>query len=281
MWTDPQASKNFLESIESRRIEQENLERMWEGGSNYSGSRYSISSARESNLYFSQKPFNSNPDRIERSLSAISEDPLLVGNDDLIIADEQAAQLAEELAESIKFEQSLAANELGASTVLENPPASAKLHRALKEYKPTVAGCVPSRIVFCALVIVICLQQLAGAALPFGFSEVTWPGLPKAPLPSHPEKGDFFKESAQEITEVSTVLQQARPSDWQGLTADAYTSANAALLAVAQQLAQLDRTMERYVNEQAAHVTQTQLGLGIEQDGLVAAYLLIGWLERV
>lgn len=137
----------------------------------------------------------------------------------------------------------------------------------------------PSRFVAFFGIIVLSMQQLAGTPLPFGFSEVQWEGLPNAPLPGHPERGDFFTDSSQAPAEVEAQLRQAVPVGWRGGTSENYVGANAEIAGLAQQLSTADNTMARYVNEQAERISQAQLRLGIEQDALIAAYPLICYLE--
>ena len=282
LWTDPQAGEKYAESIKTQGARKNFLAEL-DNASDYARSQNSLASASESAFYsrdaksFSYAPRSSYIAGEANGLAPLAEEDAL--NDAFFetLTSEQADEIAEELAEQIRFNR---AERLQRTASVGDEQALAAKANEPEKYKPTVAGCVPSRIVFCALIIVICMQQLAGACLPFGFSEVSWPGLPEAPLPSHPEKGDFFKSGAQEFTEIAELLQQAFPMRWQGAAAENYAGANSTFLATAQRLAELDRTMERYVNEQAAHVQQTQLALGIEQDALVATYLVVLWLER-
>ncbi|OBA71717.1 hypothetical protein A5641_10415 [Mycobacterium sp. 1554424.7] len=130
----------------------------------------------------------------------------------------------------------------------------------------------PSRIILAALTTLLGMQQLAGASIPFGGS--AWKGSP-----TNPFQGDCFESGSRDFTDVADLLRMAVPQSWQGAAADAYTTANSALITQAQTMTDLDREMEKLVKDHAECVSQTQLGIGIEQDVLIAVYPMIVFLE--
>jgi len=131
---------------------------------------------------------------------------------------------------------------------------------------------LPSRLILLAILTLIGLQEMAGASVPFGFSATK--------LSPDPYAGDCFNQGSQDFTKVAELLKTAVPPSWQGAGADAYTTANDKLIELAETMAQLDTAMAGRVNEHAAIVRKTQLGIGVEQDILLVAYPFIVCLEK-
>jgi hypothetical protein len=142
-----------------------------------------------------------------------------------------------------------------------------------EEFEKKLQGVLPSRIIIGALTTLLSLQEFAGASIPFGGS--AWKGSP-----SYPYQGDCFKEGSQDFTEVAALLQMAAPASWQGEAADAYTAANSTLVTLAQTMADLDLEMQKLVKDHAEVVSQTQLGIGIQQDVLIVALPIMFLLEK-
>jgi len=147
-----------------------------------------------------------------------------------------------------------------------------KMAKINEKYKAETEGVLPSRIILGALAAVMLMQQLAGVSIPFGGS--AWEGSP-----TYPYQGDCFKEGSQDFTEVVALLKAAEPSNWDGEAADTYTTANSTVVTQAQAMADLDLEMEKLVKSHAEVVSQTQLGIGIEQDVLIVAFPIILALE--
>jgi hypothetical protein len=133
-------------------------------------------------------------------------------------------------------------------------------------------GIKPSRIILGAVGALLVLQQLAGASIPFGGS--AWKGSP-----SYPYQGDCFKDGSPHFTEVKELLQSAVAPSWTGTAADGYTTANSSLMTQVQTMANLDLELEKLVQSHAEIVSQTQLGIGVEQDVLIVAFPIILCLE--
>lgn len=147
------------------------------------------------------------------------------------------------------------------------------------EPKPSISedlaetGWVPSRIVAGALTVMLGLQQLAGAALPFGVSFL-WKGAP-----GQPEDGDYFKEGSHDLAGVAGLLAQAFPVGWTGDAEGAYATLNSVLIDLVSQMVDVDHKLQQLVNDQAECVTRTQLGLVITQDWLLLIYPIVCGLE--
>ena len=146
--------------------------------------------------------------------------------------------------------------------------ADNRLQREVNEYD----GFRPSRIILYSMTVLVGLQQLSGISIPFGGS--AWKGSP-----TYPYQGDCFKDGAQYFTEVAALLQKTAPHSWRGDAAHAYTASNSTLVDQVQKMANLDLEMERLVQEHAEIVTKTQLGIGVEQDILIAVYAMMLYLE--
>ena len=145
----------------------------------------------------------------------------------------------------------------------------------LAEYearREAYTGVTPSRVILGAMTVLVGLQQLSGISIPFGGS--AWKGSP-----TYPYQGDCFKDGAQHFTEVAALLQKTAPHSWRGDAAHAYTASNSTLVDQVQKMANLDLEMERLVQEHAEIVTKTQLGIGVEQDILIAVYAMMLYLE--
>lgn len=134
------------------------------------------------------------------------------------------------------------------------------------------SGVWPSRIILSAIVTLVGMQEMAGLSIPFGGS-----ALQGSPI--HPYQGDCFNGGSQHFTNAVEILQSAAPQSWQGAAADGHTAANQTLVAQANKMAELDLQMEQLVKDQAECVSQTQLGIGIEQNVLIVAYPTIYSLE--
>lgn len=131
---------------------------------------------------------------------------------------------------------------------------------------------MPSRIVLCGLGMMLLFQQFSGFALPLGAS--SWQGSP-----TYPEQGGFFAKDSDGNAQVAKLLRHADSDSWRGFSADFYESAVGHLRKSVQLIADNNSKMEHFVNNQADCVTETQLGLGVEQDGLISAYPMVCSLE--
>ena len=149
------------------------------------------------------------------------------------------------------------------------PPSVKEVHQRLE--KP--GGILPSVIILTTITVLVGLQELAGASVPFAGS--AWEGSP-----TYPYQGDCFSQGSKDFKDVAALLRQAVPPSWQGAGADAYTTANDKLIQLAETMAALDGEMEKQVQGHAGIVSDTQLGIGIEQDALVVALPVIFVLEK-
>jgi hypothetical protein len=133
-------------------------------------------------------------------------------------------------------------------------------------------GVLPSRIILGAMVVLVGLQQLAGLSIPFGVS--AWKGSPNQRY-----QGDCFPLGSQHFTEVARLLQTAVPRSWRGEASDGYAEKISTLVTQAQTMARLDLEMQQLVKDHAGRISKTQMGIGIEQDILIAVYPVIRYLE--
>jgi len=145
----------------------------------------------------------------------------------------------------------------------------AEVHQRLEQ----PGGIVPSQVLLLAIVTLVSMQQFAGLSIPFAGS--AWEGSG-----TYPYQGGCFQEGSQRFTDVANLLRQAVPPNWQGAGADAYTTANDKLIKLAETMAALDDEMEKLVKTHAEVVSETQLGIGIEQDILIVALPFIFALEK-
>lgn len=130
----------------------------------------------------------------------------------------------------------------------------------------------PSRIVLYTLGAMLSLQEIAAMSIPLGFS--AWQAVPR-----YPDHGDCVKDGLHHFTDIDAVLDDAIPHGWQGDAAEAYKEANSTLKNLVQQMVDFDREMEKLVKKHATRVIETQLSLGATQDTLIAAYLVVCFLE--
>ncbi len=152
---------------------------------------------------------------------------------------------------------------------IDKLPQLDEVHQRIEE----PGGILPSQIILLATVTLVGLQEFAGLSIPFAGS--AWKGSP-----TYPYQGNCFQDGSQDFAEVAALLRQAVPQSWRGAAADAYTTANDKLIKLAETMVELDLQMERLVRDHAEVVSQTQLGIGIEQDILVVALPIIFALEK-
>lgn len=147
-------------------------------------------------------------------------------------------------------------------------PGQTSFSEVVNEEKAKKPWFRPDQVVFAAIIVTIFFQQLAGFSAPFGLSAA-----------SEPERGDYLKNGSQDFGEVHSLLADAVAQDWVGSAAGRYCAANTTLQELVLQMAELDSDMSGAVNGQADCVAQTQLGIGIEQDLLLAVYGAVWAME--
>ncbi|MBY0441742.1 MAG: hypothetical protein K2Q25_06345, partial [Mycobacteriaceae bacterium] len=139
--------------------------------------------------------------------------------------------------------------------------------------------CRPSAIIVTALVLMVVFQQLTGWSAPFGFS-----GLPSSwrrkEAPPKAERGDVWVGDSQDFADMSALLQLAHPQTWSGQASGDYADATATLMALAQQMVELDQQSHGVVQAQADVVEETRFILGIEQDFLIVMFAVVLGLEQ-
>lgn len=138
----------------------------------------------------------------------------------------------------------------------------------------------PSAVIVYALVLMVVFQQLTGWSVPFGFSGLPSSWRPKK-APPEAERGESLKKGSQDFTEVCAMLQKATPQTWSGEAAGDYTDATKTLMALAQQMAELDQQAHGVVKAQADVVEETRFILGIEQDFLIVMFAVVLGLEQL
>lgn len=143
------------------------------------------------------------------------------------------------------------------------------------ESKPPIR---PSWIILGALVTMVGFQQLTGWSAPFGIDAIIASGRRKESAAA-PEQGDCFTNTAQQFADLVASLEGTHSRDWTGESATGYADATAQLTAAAQQISDLDTQTHDAVQSHADTVNQTRLLLEIEQDALIAMYVMVRFQE--